>query len=102
MNDKLIGMDVIVYDRYLFAVPVKGCITAISDYDGAYQVSFYSNNPGGLNVVKHDGKYFHPEQCRVEEPKNRPNLGLATTAELIAEITARIEVSGLLNYKTVK
>lgn len=102
MNDNLIGMDVTVYDRYLFAVPVRGYITAISNHDGAYQVSFYTDNPGGPNVVKHDGRYFHPEQCKVEEPKDRPKLGLATTAELIAEIKARIEVSGLLNHKTVK
>ena len=97
----LIGMDVIVYDRCLFAVPVKGYITAISNHDRAYQVSFYLDNSEGINVTKHDGKYFHPEQCMVTEPKNRPQLGLATTAELIAEITARIEASGLLNYKSV-
>ena len=102
MDNNLIGMEAIVYDRYLFAVPVRGYIASISDHDGAYQISFYTDNSGGPNVVKHDGTYFHPEQCRVTEPKERANLGLATTAELIAEITARIEVSELLNYKTTK
>lgn len=32
---------------------------------------------------------------------NQPNLGLATTAQLIDEIRARIEVDGKLQYKTV-
>lgn len=31
----------------------------------------------------------------------RPNLGLATTAELLDELRARIEVAGLLDYTTV-
>lgn len=31
----------------------------------------------------------------------KPNLGLATTRQLLAEITARIEVDGQLDYKTV-
>jgi len=31
----------------------------------------------------------------------KPNLGCATTRELLNEITARIEVGGQLDYKTV-
>jgi len=31
----------------------------------------------------------------------KPNLGCATTRELIEEITARIEIDGNLDYKTV-
>ena len=31
----------------------------------------------------------------------KPNLGCATTKELLEEITARIEVSGELDYKTI-
>jgi len=31
----------------------------------------------------------------------KPNLGLATTEELIQEIKARIEIDGKLDYKTV-
>jgi hypothetical protein len=31
----------------------------------------------------------------------QPNLGCATTRELLAELTARIEVSGQMDYSTV-
>ena len=65
--ENIIDQEVTVYDRYLFAVPVKGVVTAISITDGAYQVTFYENNPGGPNVTKHNGKYFHHQQCRVRE-----------------------------------
>lgn len=34
-------------------------------------------------------------------PKLQANLGLATTRELLAELTARIEVDGQLDYRTV-
>ena len=36
-----------------------------------------------------------------EEKKEKPNLGLATTRELIEEVKARIEIDGKLDYKTV-
>jgi len=62
----LIGKKVIVYDRYLFAVPVEGIITNISEKDGAYAVTFSDNNPGARNVQKHNGKFFHHQQCRVK------------------------------------
>ena len=61
----MIGKTVIVYDRYLFAVPVKGRVRSISEKDGAYQVDFFSNNPGGQNVIKHNGGYFHHQQCEI-------------------------------------
>ncbi len=63
--EDLLGKIVIVYDRHLFAVPVEGVIHSISEYDGAYQVIFFPDNPGGDNVTRHDGKFFHPEQCRI-------------------------------------
>jgi len=59
-----IGQVVIVYDRYLFAVPVRGIIERVSSYDGALKIGFYLLNPGTPNVTKHNGKYFHREQCR--------------------------------------
>jgi hypothetical protein len=31
----------------------------------------------------------------------KPNLGCATTRELLAEITARIEIDGNLDYRTI-
>ena len=87
----VIGKDVTVYCRYLFAVPVQGCITDVSNHDGAYEVFFYTNNPGGPNVTKHNGKFFLPEQCKVNESQTRgPRLRLATTKELFAELSARI------------
>jgi hypothetical protein len=71
-----IGSRVIVYDRYLFAVPVRGWVTEISDKDGALRVSFDDDNPGGHNVNKHDGKFFHHQQCRFYEPKPLPSSEL--------------------------
>ena len=59
------GKHVIVYDRYLFAVPVKGVVTNISDKDGAFQVNFFEDNPGEQNILKHNGKYFHHQQCEI-------------------------------------
>lgn len=70
-----VGREVTVYDRYLFAVPVKGEVISVSGHDGAYQVKFFTNNLGGHNVNKHDGGYFHPEQCRLGDmlqPKEEP------------------------------
>jgi len=59
--------EVIVYDRYLFAIPVKGKVINIADKDGALQIDFYGyNNPGQLNVIKHNG-YFHYQQCYFED-----------------------------------
>jgi len=61
-----IGKRVKVFDRYLFAVPVMGVITAVSSKDGAYQVTFDSNNPGGKNVTKFNDSYFHHQQCMID------------------------------------
>lgn len=71
MEDKLvadpsnIGMGVTVYNRYLFAVPVKGIITNTNDALSCYQVIFWTDNPGGKNVNKHDGEYFFVRECIV-------------------------------------
>lgn len=64
-----IGRTVTVYDRYLFALPVKGCVTGVSDQDGAYRIQFFTGQPGGNNVTNHSGKYFMKEQCRIEVPQ---------------------------------
>ena len=37
----------------------------------------------------------------VEEMQNEPKLGCATTRQLLEELTARIEVDGGLDYRTV-
>ncbi len=63
----LIGKQVTVYNRYLFAVPVKGTVIGLSDHDGALQVRFNDNNPGGSNVTKHNGGYFLRQECKLEE-----------------------------------
>ena len=65
MSD-LIGKRVTVYDRYLFGVPVVGVITYVAKKDGAYAVTFDESNPGGRNVTKHSGKFFHYQQCRLD------------------------------------
>ena len=84
----MIGKIVIVYDRYLFAVPVKGVVTAVSEKDGAFQVTFFKDNPGGQNVVKHNGSYFHYQQCKVIEEESI-SLKLATEKELVHELYKR-------------
>ena len=63
--DKAVDQKVIVYDRFLFAVPVEGTVRSVSDKDGAYEVEFDTDNPGGKNVTAHDGKFFHHQQCRL-------------------------------------
>ena len=96
----MIGKTVWVYDRNLFAVPVRARIESVSTHDGAYQVTFFPTNPGGHNVTKFNGKYFFPEQCSVID--EGPSLGHATTKELLDEIHARIEVDGKLGYRSVE
>lgn len=64
-NLKLIGCKVAVFNRYLFAVPVKGTIVGISSKDNSFQIVFDENNPGGTNVNKHDNGYFFQEECKI-------------------------------------
>lgn len=71
-QENLIGKEVVVYCRYLFAVPVKGRIIEVAELDGAFSVKFHGTNPGGSNVTKHNGKYFHHEQCKVIEISPSP------------------------------
>jgi len=62
-----IGDILIVYDRYLFALPVKGVVMGKSTHDGSIQINFHpfkDTNHGGINTLAYSGKYFHPEQCR--------------------------------------
>ena len=64
MNTKdYLGKICTVYNRYLFAVPVRGYITGRSDKDGAYRVQFYED--GGKNVTKHSGSYFFPQEVQM-------------------------------------
>lgn len=62
---EFIGKKVVVYNRYLFAVPVKGTIIGVSTKDGAFQVNFDEGQPGGSNVNAKSGSYFFREECRV-------------------------------------
>jgi hypothetical protein len=75
---ELIGRRVRVYDRYLFAVPVTGKITHVAEKDGAYCVKFDTDNPGGSNVNKHDGKYFHHQQCELLKPHPSETMTIVT------------------------
>lgn len=59
-----VGDIVVVHNRSLFAVPVKGRVTDISS-NGALQVFFFNDNPGGQNVTKFDGTYFRRQHCRL-------------------------------------
>lgn len=66
-NKSPIGRNVCVYNRYLFALPVYGRVIGVSQKDGAYQVEFFDNNPGGSNVTKHSGGYFFQQECVLED-----------------------------------
>ena len=53
-----------------------------------------------------ENKVMDPELCSafadiLEEVLSKPWLGNATTEELLDELKARIEMEGLLGYKTV-
>ena len=50
-------------------------------------------------TIDRRGKYLVKENAGVIDEKAR--LGFATTGELIAEIRARIEIDGKLDYTTV-
>lgn len=63
VSSDIIGKRVTVYNRYLFAVPVKGTIKSISPHDGSYQIVFDKDQHGGSNVNKHDLGYFFPQEC---------------------------------------
>jgi len=52
------GQEVIVYDRYLFEVPMTGIIQHISRDTGALMVKFHTP------ITKHSFRYFYREQCR--------------------------------------
>lgn len=58
------GNTVTVYDRYRFAVPVRGIVRETNH--NSFKVDFFTNNPGGKNVNKHDGKWFLKGQCKVD------------------------------------
>lgn len=59
------GNTVTVYDRYHFAVPVRGIIRETNH--NSFKVNFFTNNSGSTNVNKHDGKWFLKGQCKVDE-----------------------------------
>jgi len=61
---KLVGRQVMVFNRHLFAVPVKGTIQSVSSHDGSYQIVFQE---GQANASKHDGSYFFPQECQLME-----------------------------------
>lgn len=86
--DFKIGKTVTVYDRYLFAVPVRGTITNVSDKDGAYQVKLFSNVQAWQNIKKFSGGYFHHQQCRIdEEPAPKaPTLKVAKRKVIMVDL----------------
>lgn len=62
---RLVGRHVTVYDRYRFAVPVKGRILEVNPHDGSYKIDFFEGQHGGSNVTKFNGSYFFKEQCNL-------------------------------------
>lgn len=63
---ELIGRRVVVFDRYHFAVPVKGEIREYNDHDGSLKITFDENNPGGTNVTKFNDMWFLSGQCQFD------------------------------------
>lgn len=63
-ND-LVGKLVLVYDRYHFAVPLKGRITSVSRKDGAYQVKLLPDQHGFPSYMMMNQMYFHHQQCEI-------------------------------------
>lgn len=67
------GNTVTVYDRYHFAVPVRGTVKETNN--DSFKVDFFTNNPGGPNVNKLDGKWFLKGQCKIDEKfEDKPEL----------------------------
>lgn len=55
--------------------------------------------PSSEDVV--DALMSHARSAGAASVTDRPNLGLATTLELLDEVRARIELDGRLSYRTV-
>lgn len=105
---------VTVYDRYHFAVPVRGIIRETNH--NSYKVDFFSNNSGGKNVNKHDGKWFLKGQCHVDKLNHTPDvneiwnlpedllamdLAIHSMAELIANYQLKESQESDLNTRKI-
>lgn len=71
-KNKLIGKTAIVYDRYHFALPIKGRIEDVAERDGAYQINFYSDQHGYPNYMDMNHTYFFSQQCQIVEENPQP------------------------------
>lgn len=59
------GDRIVVYNRYLFAVPVKGVVVKVNDHDPSVQVIFDTGQHGLGNVNIRDNSWFFEEECRL-------------------------------------
>ena len=77
-DESVTGRTVLVYDRYHFAVPLKGQIQEVSPKDGAYKIRLYEDQHGYPNYMKFSGLYYHHQQCELQdvdlEIKNEPEI----------------------------
>jgi hypothetical protein len=64
---------VTVYNRYLFAVPVRGRIMGVSSHDGAYWINFFPGQHGNPDKRNSNdpskGSYHFPQECIIEDIK---------------------------------
>lgn len=94
-TDSLIGKTVVVFDRYHFAVPLRGRIQDVAEKDGAYKVSFYSKQHGYPAYLQMDHNYFFRQQCQIiEDEPEYVDLE-------IASIKNRLGVFGDNRYVTI-
>lgn len=89
ITEKWMNKDVVVFDRYMFALPMRGKVIDVADKDGAVKVIFDKDNPGNGagNISKHDGQYYHYEQCRVLEA----DTNMETEAEVLDSVLALLD-----------
>ena len=67
-QQNVIGRTVIVYDRYHFALPLKGIIVNVAEKDGAYCVRLHPDQHGYPNYMEMSETYFFSQQCELQEP----------------------------------
>jgi len=83
-ESSLVGRTVIVYDRYHFALPLRGKIEDVAGNDGAYKVLFYDGQHGDPNYHSMDHTYFFAQQCEVlDDAEPEPRVLQIETEEVV-------------------
>ena len=93
--ENVIGRTVIVYDRYHFALPLKGVVIDVAEKDGAYQIRLLENQHGYPNYMNMSKTYFFAQQCRFVSIKQEKEMQLETVESRITKVESKIE--GIFN-----